>query len=471
MSDTSLLDVPPPTLPELDPEFRPAYLANRSYAAAVGAAGEGGTARMSIALERNQGLIARRDLEVLAAGSPHDEATWRYVERQVKFLLWARGGWRLHVSGPPSIVERLRDEYRDGGRRGFDADLIGTKAFGRTMDVVECTPETVPEEKNSFARLGGHLDGCRIGFDLGASDYKLAAVVEGEPVFSTEIPWAPTDESDIEYHRSRIQSGLELAASKMPRVDAIGGSSAGIYIDNQVMVASLFRSLPPAMFESEAKPLFLKMRERWGVPFEVANDGDVTALAGAMSLGKNAMLGLAMGSSEAVGYLDPEGRITGWLNELAFAPVDMNPTSPADEWSRDNGVGAMHFSQQAVNKLAPRAGIEFDADLPLPERLKVVQERANAGDEGACKVFRSIGVYLGYTIPYYAEFYDYENLLILGRVTSGHGGELILETARELLSREFPEHAERISVHVPDERSRRVGQAVAAASLPEINAG
>jgi len=204
------------------------------------------------------------------------------------------------------------------------------------------------------------------------------------------------------------------------------------------------------------------------VPFEVANDGDVTALAGAMSLGKNAMLGIAMGSSEAVGYLDPQGAITGCLNELAFCPVDMNPTSPADEWSGDNGVGAMHFSQQAVNKLAPAAGISFPDDLLLPERLKIVQAKANDGDDAALKVFATIGVYLGYTIPYYREFYDYSNLLILGRVTSGAGGEVILERARHVLATEFPEEAAGIELHVPDEKSRRVGQAVAAASLPEI---
>src|SRR5690606_7370294 len=199
----------------------------------------------------------------------------------------------------------------------------------------------------------GHLDGCRIGIDLGASDFKLAAVKDGEPVFTTEIPWDPSRATDISYHYERITDGLRLAASHLPRVDAIGGSSAGIWIDNQVLVASLFRGLSPDDFERHAKGLFLRIRDEWRVPLEVANDGDVTALAGGMSLDVRGVLGIAMGSSEAAGFLDGDGAITGWLNELAFAPFDFAPDSIADEWSKDRGVGAMGFSQQAVNKLLP----------------------------------------------------------------------------------------------------------------------
>ncbi len=474
----SLLDVSPEIPAELDPAFRPAVLANRNYQRAARESGH--ARRLSVALERNNGLVSRRDLDLLPAGMDHDDDSYRYVERIVKFLLWANGGWKLYVSGdegsghkPPvhrQIARKLAAAYSQDGERAFDADLIAAKVYDKTFEVVSCETDEVPEKKGMSARLGGHLDGCRIGFDLGASDYKLAAVVDGEPVFSTEIPWNPTVETEIEYHYSRIKKGLELAASHLPRVDAIGGSSAGIFIDSQVMVASLFRGLSPDDFESKAKPLFLRMKDEWGVPFEVVNDGDVTALAGAMSLDASAMLGMAMGSSEAVGYLDREGALTGQLNELAFAPVDMNPSSPADEWSRDNGIGAMFFSQQAVAKLAPRAGFEFPPEMLLAERLRQVQAAAEGGDENARKIFSTIGVYLGYTIPHYADFYDFSNLLILGRVTSGTGGEIILDRARSVLAQAFPETAECVTIHVPDEKSRRVGQAVAAASLPEIPA-
>jgi predicted NBD/HSP70 family sugar kinase len=213
--------------------------------------------------------------------------------------------------------------------------------------------------------------------------------------------------------------------------------------------------------------VFKRVQKEWGVPVVVMNDGDVTALAGALSLRQKGMLGVAMGSSEAAGFMDSQGRILGWLNELAFAPVDYNPEAAADEWSGDRGVGALYFSQQAVNKLLPAAGIKLPKEMGLPERLKEVQALMAKGDERAAKIYQTIGVYLGYAIAHYAAFYDYRHMLILGRVTTGKGGDIVLDKAREVLAREFPDVAARIAIHVPDEKSRRVGQAVAAASLPQ----
>ena len=178
------------------------------------------------------------------------------------------------------------------------------------------------------------------------------------------------------------------------------------------------------------------------------------------------MLGIAMGSSEAGGFMDKKGRILGWLNELAFAPVDYNPGAADDEWSGDAGVGALYFSQQAVAKLLPAAGIDLPKEMGQPEKLKEVQALMTKGDPRAAKIYETIGIYLGYTLPHYADFYDYGHLLILGRVTTGQGGDIVIAKAREVLASEFPELAGKIQIHVPDEKSRRVGQAVAAASLP-----
>ena len=119
------------------------------------------------------------------------------------------------------------------------------------------------------------------------------------------------------------------------------------------------------------------------IPVEVANDGDVTALAGAMDLNDNSVLGVAMGTSEAGGYVDPEGNITGWLNELAFVPADYNKDAMVDEWSGDYGCGVKYFSQDGVIKLAPFAGIELDESLSPAEKLKVVQGLMKDGDERA----------------------------------------------------------------------------------------
>jgi predicted NBD/HSP70 family sugar kinase len=327
--------------------------------------------------------------------------------------------------------------------------------------------KSVPATKEAGAALGGHLEGCRIGFDLGASDYKLAAVQDGTVVYSDEFPWEPKTQSDPAYHYEHLARGLKTAATRLPRVDAIGGSTAGVVVNNRIMVASLFRAVPESQFAG-ARNIFIRLRDEWKTPLEVANDGDVTALAGAMSLNTSGLLGLAMGSSQAAGYLNPQGCMTGWLSELAFAPVDLNPEAAADEWSGDHGVGVDYFSQQAVNRLLPAAGIDLPKDMGLPERLKSVQQLMADGNPRPVPIYKTIGVYLGYALAHYAQFYDFAHVLVLGRVLTGPGGDLLLDQARLALKTEFPELAEKITLHLPDEKSRRVGQAVAAASLPEL---
>ena len=463
--DHSLFNAAPAQPLRLDPGFRPLALGIRAFRRELAAWPK--PERLDIALEQGPGRITRKDLDLFPAQAGREADNLRCAGWVLNFLLWAQGGGRVLLAGPAALCEALRASYGPGGTRAFDAGLM-SQAFGRPF-TLERVAE-LPEATRLPAALGGHLEGCRIGFDLGASDYKVAAVRDGEVVFSLELPWNPKVEPDPAYHYEKIQAGLRMAATHLPRVDAIGGSSAGILVDNEVRVASLFRAVPPAAFEAQVRPLFKRLRADWGVPFEVINDGDVTALAGALSLGKHAMLGIAMGSSEAVGYLDRSGAITGWLNELAFAPVDANPQAGTDDWSGQPGIGAAYFSQQAVARLAGPAGMSFPAGLGLPEQLKAVQARMDAGDPAAAELFDTLGVCLGYTLPWYAEFYDMEQAMILGRVTSGPGGERLLAQARATLAREFPELAGRIHLFLPDEQSRRVGQAVAAASLPALRA-
>lgn len=449
------LSIPAP----LDPGFMPPVLFSRHYLESARASGE--AVPLVLGLERECGLVSR--FETLVRSVP-DAETLMYVERIVKFLVWSRGGWRLHVGGPSAIGEIIRKTYSSRGARKFDCRMMEL-AYGRKFEVIPTTPEKVPVSREMQVAAGGHLKGCRIGFDLGASDYKVSAVIDGEAVFTSETPWDPKIQTDPEYHYHHISAALHRAAACMPRVDAIGGSSAGIIVDNEIRVASLLRAIPEKRF-SQAAAVFKRIQKEWGVPLVVMNDGDVTALAGAMSLKQPGMLGLAMGSSEAAGFMDKKGRILGWLNELAFAPVDYNPEAASDEWSGDRGVGALYFSQQAVNKLLPAAKIKLPDDMGLPERLVEVQKLMAEGDGRAAKIYETIGVYLGYTIPHYADFYDYAHMLVLGRVTTGIGGDIVLSKAREVLDHEFPEIAAAITMHVPDETTRRVGQAVAAASLP-----
>jgi len=455
--------VKPGLTPPLDADFRPAVLANQAFERAVVQAG----VPLAIGLERDAGAVSRFETRVFPEDHPQAEANFYYVERLVKFLLWQRGGHTVYIGGPAAIGEHIRQSYAPHGERQFDYYFMGDQVYERPFRVVSCNPSAVPPSRESGRPLGRHLDGCRIGFDLGASDRKVSAVVNGEVVYSEEVIWEPKKHADPAYHYGEIMSALKTAAARLPRVDAIGGSSAGIFIDNRPMVASLFRGVPPERLD-EVRDLFLRIRRELNVPLEVINDGDVTALAGSMALEDNGVLGIAMGSSEATGYVDLNGHILGWLNELSFAPVDYNPDAPEEEWSKDKGCGSAYFSQQCVFWLAPRAGIQVPEQVTDAEKLKFVQELLEAGHPGAVKIWETIGIYLGYALAHYAAFYDLKHVLILGRCTSGRGGSLILDNAQAVLAAEFPGLARRIQVQLPDEHSRRLGQSIVAASLPTI---
>ena len=451
--------------PALDAAFRPAALATRAFRAAVQTTGKRQILRL--ALEQADGSTFHFNTEVFADEALGAAGNFIHVERLVKFLLWAWGGWRIYLDGPPGLGEQLAKHFRGSPTGRFDSNLIGQKIFDHPIEVV--TTRDLPAARSSTRPLGRHLEGCRIGFDLGGSDRKVAAVIDGKVVFSEETVWDPYFHPDPQYHLDGIMDSLRKAAAHLPRVDAIGGSAAGCYVNNRVKVASLFRGVAPEVFDARVRNMFLDVqRALGGVPLEVVNDGEVTALAGSMSLGKNAVLGLAFGTSLAAGYVTREGNITSWLNELAFAPVDYHAGAPRDEWSGDYGVGAQYFSQQAVGRLMPAAGIQVDATMPLPEKLKHVQALMAEGDGRARRIYQTIGTYLGYAIAHYGDFYDFDHVLILGRVTTGEGGDVLIEGAKEVLRIEFPELARRISFHMPDEKDKRHGQAVAAASLPDL---
>ena len=425
---------------------------------------------VAIAWEREDGNIYRYDFPIPRRLDPSAaKYVSRVAERVAKFILWAAGGWKLYLSGPEAVVKPIARAYTKNGARKFDYGFFND-LYGRPFEVEVLPLKKMPGLAEKTSRVKTVADGCRIGFDLGASDFKISALNKGEVVFSKEFPWDPRNQPDPEYHYAKLTAGLKEAAAALPRVDAIGGSTARTLVGKRLGPASLLRAIlerNPAK-KDDARNLFFRIERDWGVPFAVFNDGDVTALAGAITMRKKGMLGVAMGSSEATGYVDPKGAMTGRVSELAFAPVDFNPCAPRDEWSGDVGVGAMYFSQQAVDWLARDFGFAFPLEMKLPERLKTVQEAMEKGDARALKVFVQIGRYLAHTVPWYHEFYDYSNLMILGRVTSGLGGEIILETARTMLKDVYPEWAEKIDVFMPDEKTRRLGQSVAAAQIPVI---
>ena len=453
----------------LDPQFAPMSLKVREMRELTKENGQ----EIVIGVERNKGAVTTYRTRIFPDGTGHDEENYRFVERIVKSMLWVAGGFKIIIAGSEVVAQRIKEAYVDGGYRDFDLHFM-ENVYESKFEVVSVALEDAPKDVSTAAPIGRHLDGCRIGFDAGGSDRKVSAVVNGESVYSEEVVWLPKVNSDPMYHFDGIYTAMKTAASHMPRVDAIGVSSAGVYIDNKIMVASLFLKVSPDDFQKYVKTMYLDAAKKLGeelgkeIPIEVANDGDVTALAGAMDLNDDSVLGVAMGTSEAGGYVDPDGNITGWLNELAFVPVDFCENAMVDEWSGDYGCGVKYFSQDSVIKLAPAAGIELDEGASPAEKLKAVQKLMAEGDERARKIYETIGVYFGYAVAYYALFYDIKHVLLMGRVSSGEGGNILYQNAQKVLEVEFPELAEKITIHLPDESSRRVGQSIAAASLPNI---
>ena len=453
--------------PVLDKNFYPMIKALNDFDKQVKESGK--AVKVTLVAERSGGYNYVYEYDAFQDGV-NDALNFRVAERLAKTILWVVGGYKIYVAGSKSVYEYLKNAYTKEGLRAFDVDFM-SGVYEKPFEVVWLEENEIPEQKNCSVRVGGYLKGCRIGFDAGGSDRKVSAVIDGEVVYSEEVVWNPKVTEDPTYHYNEILTAMKTAASKMPTVDTIGVSSAGVYVDNKIMVASLFIKVDKQQHGDYVKNMYIniakEMSKEYGkeIPLEVANDGDVTALAGAIDLNDNGILGIAMGTSEAVGYINTNGGINGWLSELAFAPVDFNENAMQDEWSGDFGVGCKYFSQDAVIKLAEYGGFKFEEGLTPAQKLKVVQALMDQGDSLAKQIYEDIGVYLAHTIPFYAKFYDIKHMLLLGRVMGGKGGDTILSTCKKVLAEEYPEFAS-LDIGLPDEKNRRVGQSIAAASLP-----
>jgi len=443
--------------PELDPGFIPLQKFNEAFLKTA-------AQPFSFAIERNDGQIFVKSTRV-HGDEAHAAADRYYLDRLVKFQLWQKGGFRIYVKGGLPLFESLKRAYTPDGERRWEANFYGN-LYQNAFEVVHC--DELPEPFEIMRSVGGHFDGCRIGLDIGGSDYKVAAVIDGETVYSKETVWHPKLNSDPDYHYNGVLTAFRDAMRHLPRVDAIGISSAGLVANKRILAAQIFQKVPRDLFLSKGRETYIRaVREIGGdIPFEVANDGDVAALAGAISLKRNNLLGLAMGTSFIGGFVDKAGNLSNWISELAFAPVDASPGAANDDWTDDIGVGVQYFCQEAAIKLAPAAGISLEGYSTPAEKLKAVQLLLDEGHGGAAAVFRSIGCYLGHTVPFYYDSYRADSVLLLGRVVSGRGGDTILETANAVLHDEYPELS--IELLLPDEETRRLGQSVAAASLPEI---
>jgi predicted NBD/HSP70 family sugar kinase len=196
-------------------------------------------------------------------------------------------------------------------------------------------------------------------------------------------------------------------------------------------------------------------------------------------------MGISMGSSEGGGYANADGNLLGWINELCYIKLDMNPEAPTDPWTLGNHTGASHMylGQRGATKLASKAGVKgLPANYVYPhpdmctikhedhaQCLKLIQKAMTdpAQEPQVRKLYETVGVYLGYGLAQYSEFYNIDHVMILGRVSKGSGGDLMLDVAKKVLCTEFPEYAH-IQFHTADDHFKAVGQCIAAAALPTV---
>ena len=124
-----------------------------------------------------------------------------------------------------------------------------------------------------------------------------------------------------------------------------------------------------------------------------------------------------------------------------YEPFQLKPSSRV----RFNMASGLWTAEDGSTTTMPFGVHQIYEEIVAP----VVQNLMAEGDERAAKIYRTIGTCFGYAIAHYADFYEIKNLLILGRVSSGKGGEVIIEEAKKVLAAEFPALAEKIKPASP----------------------
>jgi len=467
----------------LDPNFSPVVLAKRQYMQAIA----GCTDKVEWALPRADGC-ANGSLLVFPEGHADLDASIYLAGVMIQELIWQRSGSELLLAGPKSICESLARAYSPGGMYEYEAltmpNVCGTPSVPFGVRIVS-SAELPPNQDNPQS-CGKDASGCRLAFDLGKSDIKVVAVKDNEVLYSKETEWDVTA-VDPQYHYDAILAAMKLGKDALPKIDAIGGSATGtVSANNEATWCDIFPNVPPDVYKEKVVDIFKRLANELAgdVPLKVINDGEVTALAAYQKIQKGNIMGISMGSSEGAGYSNAEGNLMGWINELCYVRLDMNPMAPSDPWTRGahSGMSHMYLGQRGATKLAAAGGIQGPEEQMYPhpamctikhehhaQCLKLIQEAMkDPATEPQCRlIYETVGVYLGYALAQYCEYYKIDHVMILGRVSKGAGGDIVLAKANEVLQTEFPELPP-IQFHTADDHFKAVGQCIAAAALPEI---
>jgi len=482
---SELLVVEPKVKAPLDPGFAPVVLAKREYRKAA----EGCADTFYFALPRPDGC-ARGELKVFPEDDRRYQASVILAGVMIQELIWMCGATELQLSGPAKFCETMKTAFSKGGTYEFEADVM-PKAFGtpeKTFEVKIVAAGDMPAKKDSPQVCGKTANGCRLAFDLGKSDIKTVAIKDGEVLDSKETEWDVTN-VDPDYHYKAITDAMRATidrakANGFGDIQAVGGSATGtVSGDNEATWCDIFPNVPPDVYKAKVVDIFKRMAKdiAGDVPLKVINDGEVTALAAVQKIGKGNVMGISMGSSEGAGYANSDGNLMGWINELCYVKLDMNPKAPTDPWTKGahRGISHMYLGQRGATKNAYKiCDVPENYKYPHPDMctikhedhaqcLKLIQAAMKDNPEKASDLYKTCGVYLGYGLAQYCEFYSIEHVMILGRVSKGAGGDLVLQTASEVLATEFP-HLPKITFHTADDHFKAVGQCIAAAALPVI---
>jgi predicted NBD/HSP70 family sugar kinase len=469
----------------LDPNFSPVILGKRQYLKAVEACSTKQT--LDWAIPRNEGC-ARYTLPVFPDGHDDAEASIYLAGVLIQEMLWQRSGSSLKLAGPKGICEALKAAYSVGGAYEFEVknmpNACGTPDAAFSVEITDVG--SLPPAKDTPQKCGTDANGQRLAFDLGKSDIKVVAVKDNEVVYSQETEWDVTH-ADPEYHYKAITDAMKLGKEKLDKIEAIGGSATGtVSADNEATWCDIFPNVPPDVYKAKVVDIFKRIAKDLAgdVPLKVINDGEVTALAAVKKIGGGNVMGISMGSSEGGGYADKDGNLLGWINELCYIRLDLNPNAPIDPWTKGahSGISHMYLGQRGTTKLAACGGIEGDEQYIYPnpamctikhenhaQCLKLIQKAMTepAKEPQARLIYETVGVYLGYALAQYSEFYKIDHLMILGRVSKGAGGDIMMEVAKKVLTTEFPEIPP-ITFHTADDHFKAVGQCIAAAALPTL---
>jgi len=415
-----------------------------------------------IALYRNQGYVSVYNTFIYGTADKEELDSY-YIQRLVKLLLYTKGGYKVVICGDNRVTSYVKRIFSKTGKRAFDNELM-ERVYDNYFEIVYIPANSAPSENESSSAVNIDKNGNRIGMEINQEFISAVALCNGGLVFSGKEKWEPQANSKPEYHCKFIADMIQKAASKLEKVDCIGVSSAGIHIDNKTMISSLYSLVSDRDFEKKIKNIYIDIASDLETRLRVENDGDVTALAGAQIIDSGNVLGIILGASEGSGYVDKNRNITGWLNELAFAPVACSDSAVFDSWSGDYGCGGQYLSDSAVARLAYKAGFSFEKSLNDTQKREQLQKALQENDQKAIKVFSDIGIYLGHIIPLYAQIYEISHIMLLGEIMASKSGEIIIESAKKVLCEEYPECCN-IVLHLPEETVIKEGLSFAAASL------